>query len=154
MSKRHRAIVVAAVTSSLLLGSQVMTLTAPAQAQSHVRQPIAQPAELGPMDDAGRLELVAPASVRRGAAWALTVNIAEVQVQGGGYGTTMVLLTDLTGLGAVQILRPVTIAARTGTQEERIAKSIKPGRYLIRVVFRDGWTKSESTALTPITVTR
>jgi len=123
-------------------------------AQAAVHPPTAQPAELGPMDNAGKLEIIAPETVRRGATWDLTVRIAEVQSQGGVAGPTLVLLTDLTGLGGVQILRPVSIASMTGTQQERIAKNVRPGRYLIRVVFQDSWTRRESTALRPITVTR
>ena len=107
-----------------------------------------------PAHGAGILQVTAPTSVKRGEAWDLTVTLTDFPTQGTGAGPTMILLTDYSGMNPVQILRPVSLAARTGTVVEKVAKKVRPGSYLIRVLFKDGWTKSESTSLTPITVTR
>lgn len=153
MGTQHRsrkaALALALAAGALLIGALPAHAAAPQATHAEIA-----PADQNPFTRAGTVEIVAPASVKRGTTWPLTVNITNVPAQVTGAGPTMIILTDTTGFGGKQILRPVTIAGRTGTVQQKIGKAIPPGTYLMRVFFKDSWTHNESRADQLITVTR
>ena len=148
---RPATMLATALTAGVLVtGASTAAFAAAPQA---ARTEIA-PANQNPQTRGGVLEIVAPASVKRGTTWPLTINLSNLPTQGMGAGPTMIILTDTTGFGGKQILRPVTIAGTTGSVQEKIAKTIPPGTYLIKVFYMDSWSRDQSSAEQVIQVTR